>query len=148
MLILFVVAILLLIVNALALSGVKRVLHSLAEDLYDMTQALDDLRAKVEANSSVIDSAVTLINTLAEEIRNNIDDSDALEELANGLDAKSQALAAAVAANTPSTAPVATPPGDATSATPPVEPSPTGEVPTPEAPTGDVSSPPPSNPDE
>jgi hypothetical protein len=138
MLVLFVFIIVLLAVNALALFCVCGAIRSQTEEMENMTQALDDLRAKVEANSSVIDSAVTLINTLAEEIRNNIDDSDALEELASGLDAKSQALAAAVAANTPSTAPVATPPGDATSATPPVEPAPTDEP----------ASPPPSNPDE
>jgi len=148
MLVLFLFVIVLLAMNALALFCVFGALRSQTEEMEDMTQALDDLRAKVEANSSVIDSAVTLINTLAQQIRDNIDDSDALEELASGLDTKSQALAAAVAANTPNTAPAGTGLPDGTSATPPVEPSPTGDAPTPEAPTGEPASPPPSNPDE
>ena len=141
--ILLVSIIVLLAVNALALFCVAGAIRSHTEEVENMTEALDKLTAQVAASNSAVDSAITLINTLADEIRNNVDDSDALNALADSLNQKSGELANAVVANTPqSSAPAPVDSGlpDGTSATPPVEPSPTGEVPP-----ADV---PPSNPDE
>lgn len=66
-----------------------------------MSAALDRLTTEVNENTAVIDSAVTLINGLAQQIRDAVDDPAKLNALADELDAKSNALAAAVAANTP-----------------------------------------------
>lgn len=66
-----------------------------------MSAALDRLTLEVSENASAVDSAITLITNLAEQIRDALGDEDALNALADDLDAKSQALASAVAANTP-----------------------------------------------
>jgi hypothetical protein len=50
---------------------------------------------------TTVDSAVTLITGLAQQIRDLQNDPVALAALANSLDAKANELAAAVAANTP-----------------------------------------------
>lgn len=82
---------------------------SVKGQLKDMTEALDRLTASVAAESAVIDSAVTLLGTLAQEIRDNIGDDAALNALADGIDAKKSALADAVAANTPAAPPTEPP---------------------------------------
>ena len=64
-------------------------------------EALDALKEKVEANGEVSQSAVTLIQGLAQQIRDAADDPAELEALANQLDAQSKSLGEAVAANTP-----------------------------------------------
>ncbi len=66
-----------------------------------MSVSLDRLTTEVNENTAVIDSAVTLINGLAQQIRDAVDDPAKLNALADELDAKSNALAAAVTANTP-----------------------------------------------
>ncbi len=82
--------------------GFRRwLLRPLIKETRHMTAALDRLTASVEKNTSITASAVALISTIASEIRNNVDDSDALNGLADKLDARSAELAAAVAANTP-----------------------------------------------
>lgn len=82
--------------------GFRRwLLRPLLERQKHMTAALDRLTASVAANTSITASAVALISTIAGEIRNNVDDSDALNALADKLDAQSHDLADAVAANTP-----------------------------------------------
>ncbi len=68
-----------------------------------MSEALDNLTAKVEAQTTVIDSAATLLATLANEIRDNAGDEDALNALADRLDANTTELANAVEANTVTT---------------------------------------------
>ncbi len=71
-----------------------------------MSQQLDDLQAEVEEVKTVQQSAITLINGLAEQIREAGTDPAKLAQLASDLDASSKALAEAIAANTP-TPPVA-----------------------------------------
>lgn len=62
---------------------------------------LDQIRAEVEENGSVTQSAITLIGGLAQQIRDLSTDPAALQALADQLDSQNSALAAAVAANTP-----------------------------------------------
>lgn len=67
---------------------------------------LQPLADKVHETEGVIDSAITLITGLAQRLRDALTGEDLnaeVQALANELDAKSDALAAAVAANTPST---------------------------------------------
>src|SRR5262249_48803450 len=65
--------------------------------------ALDDLEAKVAAQSTVLQSAVTLLTTIGDELRAGIDAKGTarLEALSAKIDNDTQALAAAVSRNTP-----------------------------------------------
>lgn len=67
--------------------------------------ALDDLTAQVAANRSVIDSALALINGIAARITAAGTDPAALAALTASLKSEDDALAAAVAANTPAASP-------------------------------------------
>jgi peptidoglycan hydrolase CwlO-like protein len=67
----------------------------------DMSAELDTLTTEVAENNAVIDSAVTLISGLAQQIASLKNDPVALQALADSLNTKSNELAAAVAANTP-----------------------------------------------
>jgi hypothetical protein len=67
--------------------------------------ALDDLQAAVAAEDTVIDSAVTLIQGIPALIAAAGTDPAKLQALTADITAKSQALAAAVAANTPAATP-------------------------------------------
>lgn len=102
-------------------------------EIFDMSAELDRLTQEVQQNSDSVDSIITLVNGLADQIRNSVNDPAALNKLADDLDAQQGRLAAAVAANTPA-APAPTEPQP----TPPEEPAPTPtepEVPsTPETP--------------
>lgn len=80
--------------------------------LENIMSALDDLAAKVSANTDVVQSAITLLGTLKTELDAAIasapdDDGEALQALSDKLGSDDSALAAAVAANTPAAAPVA-----------------------------------------
>lgn len=66
-----------------------------------MSAQLDTLTAEVTETGTVIDSAIELINGLAAQIAAIKDDPVAIQALADELNAKSEALAAAVQANTP-----------------------------------------------
>ncbi len=68
---------------------------------------LDDLTTQVSANSTVIDSALTLINGIAARITAAGVDSTKLSALTASLKSEDDALAAAVAANTPAVPPAA-----------------------------------------
>ena len=74
--------------------------------------ALDDLRAQVQENADLEQSAIAVIQGIAEQLREavNNDDSDALQALSQQLDASAAGLAAAIAANT--SAASTPPPGD------------------------------------
>jgi len=72
----------------------------LSEQL-DMALSLDDITQKVTTIETVDQSAVTLIQQLAEMVRNLQPTQDAINALAGRLDASATALAAAVTANTP-----------------------------------------------
>ena len=73
-----------------------------------MAKELDDLTREVEENNSVIDGAIVLLANLSQMIRDAQNDPAKLAALASSLDSKSNALAEAVAANTPA-APTSTP---------------------------------------
>lgn len=66
-----------------------------------MEQAIEQLRAEVERNSSVDDSAIQLITTLADQIEQHQNNPAELQTLVETLRAKTDALAAAVVARTP-----------------------------------------------
>lgn len=66
-----------------------------------MSTALTKITNEVTETKGIIQSAVTLIEGLAGQIRDLKDDPAALDALADSLDSDSSALAAAVAANTP-----------------------------------------------
>jgi len=71
-----------------------------------MSIDLTKIQAEIAANTSVTQSVVTLVNTLATEIKNIPPSNDpqtqaALDSLVATLQANDQTLAAAVAANTP-----------------------------------------------
>lgn len=94
--------------------GLAQVLNILRDGLKEISKMageLERLTAEVAENTEVIASAVTLIEGLAEEIRNNAANPAKLNELADKLDAQSNALAAAVTANTPTPPPVEPPQG-------------------------------------
>lgn len=64
-----------------------------------MANELDRLTTEVAETSGVIDSAIALLASLAQRIRDFINQPAALAKLADDLDAKQAALAAAIAAN-------------------------------------------------
>lgn len=76
-------------------------IHQLLNEVHTMSASLDRLTAEVAETNAVIDSAITLINGLAQAIRDAATDPAALEALATELDTKANELAGAVAANTP-----------------------------------------------
>ncbi len=80
--------------------------------LTKMSAALDRLTTEVSENTTVVQSAITLITNLAEQLRQAATDPAAVNALADQLDAQSNALATAVAANTVAE----TPPGEDTAA--------------------------------
>jgi alanyl-tRNA synthetase len=69
-----------------------------------LMSALDDLTEQVRQNTNVEQSAVTLIQGIAQKLQDAVsnNDSAALQQLAGQLSSSSAALAAAIAANTPS----------------------------------------------
>ena len=76
-------------------------LHLVCKGISKMSIQLDNLTAQVAANTSVISSALTLIQGLAAQLASAGTDPVALQALYDSLAASDTALAAAVAANTP-----------------------------------------------
>jgi hypothetical protein len=72
--------------------------------------AIDDLKNAVEAETSVVQSVVTLLNGLAQQLKDALatNNTAAVEDAANQIISNTAALSAAVTANTP------TPPADTT----------------------------------
>lgn len=68
---------------------------------FKMGAALERLKTEVAETKTVAESAVALIGGLAQQIRDAIEDEDALNELADSLDADQAELSAAITANTP-----------------------------------------------
>lgn len=94
------------------LSADPELLHALRESHRPILEALHHLRnelmasltqlqAAVAAEDTVIDSAVTLIQGLAQQIADLKPTQDAIDALAADVQGKADALAAAVAAGTP-----------------------------------------------
>lgn len=65
-----------------------------------MSQELDRLTTEVEETKTAVDSVLALVTGLADQIRALKDDPAKLAALADELDAKQQAIAAAVTENT------------------------------------------------
>jgi ABC-type transporter Mla subunit MlaD len=80
---------------------VERLILALIERGMQMSAQLEALQAEVARNASVIDSAMLLIDSLADQIAAVKNDPAALQELADNLKASSDKLAGAVAENTP-----------------------------------------------
>lgn len=74
-----------------------RLLNQEGENHMDLTR----LQADVEADTNAVNSATLLLGQLAQEIRDNADDPEALAALAEQLEANTASLSAAVTANTP-----------------------------------------------
>lgn len=72
----------------------------LKQELSIMSKELDDLKAAVENNGTVVGSAVTAFQGIAQQMLDAKDNPDEIESLANELQAQSAALAAAVPTNT------------------------------------------------
>lgn len=91
--------------------GAQALLNLILKGITTMSAQLDALTAQVQQNTTVIDSAMTLIAGLKTELDKAIaaqaggDDGAALQALSASLAASDQALAAAVTANTPVAAP-------------------------------------------
>jgi TolA-binding protein len=96
---------------------VDRLLEKLDRLEVTLSQAVETLRAEIAENRTISQSAVTLIKGLAQQIRDNAEDPEALRALAAELDTQNADLAAAVAENTPAEKPVEAPAPE----TPPVE---------------------------
>ncbi len=83
---------------------ILRLLNILVTQEQKLMATLNDVQNAVTAEDTVIDSAITLIQGLADQIKNLQPKQAAIDKLAADVSAKSQALAAAVAANTPAQA--------------------------------------------
>lgn len=77
----------------------------------EMSQSLDDLTVQVSKNTDVEASAVVLIQGIAQQLRDAGTDPAKLQALQTSLGTSAQALADAVAANTPAADPNAPPQG-------------------------------------
>ncbi len=135
---------------------VNRLLHMNNKRIKEMSEATDRIRSEVEQVRTVNQSVIALFGTLADEIRTNAANEEALLTLADDLDSQSNELASAVTANTPAAGetgggtPTPTPTDDTGGDTP--TPTPTndtgGDTPTP-TPTddtgGDTPTPTPTN---
>lgn len=84
-----------------SLDDVAESLGVILRKLNSMSAELDRLTKEVEENGTAVDSLITLVTGLADEIRRLKDDPAKLAKLADELDAKQAAIAAAVTANTP-----------------------------------------------
>ncbi len=73
----------------------------------DVMSALDDLQAQVHANTDLEQSAIELIQGIAQQLQEavNNNDSAALQALSQQLQSSAAALGSAIAANTGGTAP-------------------------------------------
>lgn len=87
------------IVIVVVLGIISIELFILIKGVHRMTVELDRLTASVTAEEGQVDSLITLVTGLSALIKASVNDPAALTALADSLDAKSAAIAAAVAAN-------------------------------------------------
>jgi ABC-type transporter Mla MlaB component len=83
------------------LARIESLLAGLITEGKAMSKELDALRAEVERNTAVDQSAIALLAGLAKQIEDMKDDPVALQALADELRTRNDELAGAVAANTP-----------------------------------------------
>lgn len=74
--------------------------HKLMQKVNKMTTALENLRSEVEQIKTASGSALALIQSLSQRLKDAIGNEEALNQLAADLDVAGNDLAAAVAANT------------------------------------------------
>lgn len=84
-------------------SKLDLILKALNQDFTHMTQAIDNLQAQLTAMEDAEQSAITLLQTLSQELAANASDPVAIQNIANKLQADAAKLAAAVVANSPTT---------------------------------------------
>lgn len=85
----------------LGLHEVRADIAELKDLIIRLEKKMDELKAQVAANRTVIASALALINGIADRITAAGTDKQALADLASSLKSDDDALAAAVSANTP-----------------------------------------------
>jgi hypothetical protein len=88
------------------LEHIHQLLHDIQERLIQMALDFANLEAKVTKIDTVVDSVITLLTAIAQDIRDNAGNQTKLDALATDIDTKADALAAAAAANTPGQPPV------------------------------------------
>ena len=86
-------------------TALQQIVETLASQGALMAGELARLQTEVTEMSGAVDSAITLINGLAQQIRDLATDPAALNALADSLDSKANELAAAVVANSPTPTP-------------------------------------------
>lgn len=101
----------------LALFSIATAIGFLSRKVHRMTTAVEDLTAAVEAEGTVVQSAVTLITGLLDQVQANKNDPDAIEAVVAKVRGQTAALAAAIPAGTPAASvPVADPDATANAA--------------------------------
>lgn len=78
-----------------------KLLHKILEGMEKMSKELDRIVSETAEIKGSIDSAIALLEKLAQLIRDNVGNPAALTKIADDLDASGNALAAAVVANDP-----------------------------------------------
>lgn len=84
------------------LERIERKLGTARRKEHDIMEDLTDIKAAIEENTSVDQSAIALLEDLADRLDAAQDDPAAIADLAASIRTSSADLAAAVAANTPS----------------------------------------------
>jgi glycine/serine hydroxymethyltransferase len=85
--------------------GFARLAHTITEEGQRMSEALDQLTAEVRTTNGVMQSAIVLIDGIAQRLAEAGTDEGKLEALRLDLEGQTDALAAAVEANQPPTTP-------------------------------------------
>ena len=87
------------------LASIEAKLDSITRRAKAMSLVLDNLKAQVARNTSLEQSAIALIQGLAQQIRDAAGDPAALAELATNLETSATSLSDAIVANTPAAPP-------------------------------------------
>ena len=80
---------------------IERILINILEELMAFKEEMEALRVQVQVNADVEQSALVLIQLIAAQLAAVANDPEAVKALAAQLKVSSDALAAAVVANTP-----------------------------------------------
>lgn len=83
------------------IAEIHSMVTALTEGAVHMAVGLEELQSQVEANASVTQSAITLLQGLKDQLDTAGTDPEALAALSQALGSSTNALAAAIAANTP-----------------------------------------------
>lgn len=93
-----------------ALERIELKLDCLLRQGAKFMKEIDDLQAQVTEQTTVEQSAITLIKGLADQITASAGDRGKLTDISARLHASAEALAAAITANTPAASPATPPP--------------------------------------